>query len=122
MVGVEKYKIFNDDEDEITPDDTDDIIPDDTDVINPDGPDTDDPTPDDVDATDSDDTDDINRDDEEFIVGQKMTRYFGYVLYSGEVYKIVNDKYHIVYEDDDKDVMDHDQLYYAVSLYNSEVR
>ena len=48
-----------------------------------------------------------------------MTRYFGDVLYSGEVYKIVNDNYHIVYEDDDKDVMDHDQL---KSLYNSEVR
>ena len=30
-----------------------------------------------------------------------MIRYFGDV-YSGEVYKIVNDKYHNVYEDNDK--------------------
>ena len=29
---------------------------------------------------DTDDTDDINRNDEEFIVGQKMTRYFGLFL------------------------------------------
>ena len=58
---------------------------------------------------------------EKFVVGQKMTRYFGDVLYSGEVYKIVNDTHHIVYEDDDKEEMDHDQLHYAVSLYKAEI-
>ena len=60
-------------------------------------------------------------DDEEFIVKQKMTRYFGEILYSGEVCKIVNDKYYIIYENDDKDEMDHDELHYAVSLYKSEI-
>ena len=31
--------------------------------------------------------------DEVFTVGQKMTRYFGDILYTGEVNEIVSDKY-----------------------------
>ena len=54
---------------------------------------------------------------------QKMTRYFGDILYSGEMYrhKIVNDKYHIVYEHGDKEEMDHEELHYVVSLCKAEI-
>ena len=51
----------------------------------------------------------------------RRVAYFDNILHSGEVCKIVNDKHHIVYEDGDKEEMDHDQLCCDASSHESEI-